>query len=172
MTEHLPRRPTCTVVPADRLRAAFEELRDAGAAAQTTFVLPERPWSLRDHPITCVAALTTHHDVRSALTALLRGAALVVSIDPAFPPSVERDLARLAAVRRIQHAEPTRIELSDDQSQILRLLAAGKSLPDVAAELFLSLRTAERRLSAARRLLGVRSTAEALVVMAGAGRTG
>lgn len=165
-------RPTCTVVPPDHLRAAFEEHRDGGAVAQTTLVLPERPWSLRDHPITCVAALVSDDDVRRALTALLRGASLVVAIDPSLPPSVERDLARLAAVRRVEPAAPTRIELSDDQRQILRLLADGNSLPDVAAQLFLSLRTTERRLSAARRLLGVRSTAEALVVMAGVGRPG
>ena len=53
--------------------------------------------------------------------------------------------------------------LDEDQVRLLRLLAEGLSVPEAAKACLLSQRTAERRLSAARRVLGVASTAEALV---------
>ena len=168
----LPGRPVCRIVPTEQLRACFEAVRDSGAVAQTTLVLPNQPWFLRERPITCVSELRSEHDVISALIALLRGAALVVSVHPDLPGSAGRDLARLADVQRLDQQVPVPLPLSEDQRQILALLADGRSLPDVATELYLSLRTAERRLSAARRLLGVRSTAEALVVVATMGRSG
>ena len=52
----------------------------------------------------------------------------------------------------------------------LELLAEGRSLGNAAATLHISRRTADRRLAAARRALGVRTTTEALLLADGRGR--
>jgi DNA-binding CsgD family transcriptional regulator len=53
-------------------------------------------------------------------------------------------------------------ELDAEQLQLLELIAAGHSLAEAAAALHLSVRTAARRLVAARFSLGVSTTAEAV----------
>ena len=49
------------------------------------------------------------------------------------------------------------------------MLAAGMSVADASRTLFISRRTADRRLAAARITLGVRTTAEAVVAWSRAG---
>ena len=50
-----------------------------------------------------------------------------------------------------------------DGTGLLALLAKGRSLSEAAAALYLSRRTADRRLAAARIVLGVATTVEALL---------
>jgi len=64
-----------------------------------------------------------------------------------------------------------RIHLSDideEQRRLLDLLAKGLSVTAASRRLFLSRRTADRRLARARAMLGVRSNAEAIVVASSA----
>ena len=61
--------------------------------------------------------------------------------------------------------------LTADQRSLLMLLAEGLSVAEAAQRMFLSLRTAERRLSAARKALGVATTAEAIEALTGSRRT-
>jgi len=182
---------TIEVVPDALERSTLERLRHAGGVVQTTFLLPAEPWDLAASGITCIAGVDGPTAAGAALAVALRGADLVVVVNPAFAwPGLDDfldDLQRLRATalpsaagarsvagRSVGSTAPSAAvdlgELSADQRQILALLADGLALPDVAARLYLSLRTAERRLGAARRLLGVRSTAEALVAIAGSDR--
>ena len=71
------------------------------------------------------------------------------------------DLRRLGAVdHRIGEPDPD--PLSPDHRELLRLLGQGRSLGEAARLLAVSRRTADRRLSAARKALGVATTAEAV----------
>ena len=54
--------------------------------------------------------------------------------------------------------------LDEQQRRLLNLLAEGFSVAAAARRLYLSRRTADRRLAAARAALGVRSNAEAVVL--------
>lgn len=163
-------RPTCTFVAADALRAAFEQRRDTGPA-QTNLRLPDGPWRLTDPPITCVVIIESEHDAEAALLAARRGAALVLTVadevaDADWVPRFVRDLDRLCLVDvgRAPAPDPRQL-LTADQIQLIDLLAAGLSIPEAAGRLFLSLRTAERRVGAAKRLLGTATTAEAIMLV-------
>ena len=59
-------------------------------------------------------------------------------------------------------------DLDPQVQSLLRLMVDGATLGDAARALHLSRRTADRRLAEARRVLGVRSTTEALVAVAAA----
>jgi DNA-binding NarL/FixJ family response regulator len=59
--------------------------------------------------------------------------------------------------------------LTHDEQRVLALVRAGLAVGEAARELHISRRTADRRLAAARRKLGVRTTAEAVVAANGNG---
>lgn len=175
----------CVATPADAPLLLDALRRRRPGVVQTHFDLPASPWDLSGECLTCIAPVVDVSTATAAVDALLRGAdvVLLVDLDQPWPGLDEllEDATRLAPVidtldivggvgRAAAAPEvPSPAALSADQRQILELLATGVALPEVAATLFMSLRTAERRVSAARRLLGVRTTAEALAIaMAGA----
>ena len=127
-------------------------------------------------------------DARAALLAAVRGAGLAVRLDRGQPwaSAFLADLARLDAApdphSTADHPHPaapagladparptgTRAPapvgpLTPEQRQLLDLLAAGASIAQAARALFLSLRTANRRVATARDALGVTSTREAVL---------
>lgn len=165
-------RPTIRVVAVDALREEIDHRRDSASSAttrcQTTFDLPDEPWDAVGFVCVGAVAASTADDVRRAA---LRGAELVLAFpNESWVAPLVRDLARVGDV--VVGARPAGDpveQLVDDQRELLELLASGATIPEAAAALFLSTRTAERRLGAARRLLGVRTTAEA-VLLAGARR--
>jgi DNA-binding CsgD family transcriptional regulator len=68
-----------------------------------------------------------------------------------------------AALLAATHGGDERVdELEPDQLRLLEAIASGHSLAEVAATMNVSVRTAARRLVAARMSLGVRTTAEAV----------
>ena len=162
-----------SLVDSSELRPAFERIRDAGGAVQTNLQLPVVPWSLVAADLTCVATVSGPGDAAEAIVAALRGVSLVLFVghDASWAGRVDflEDLDRLRSIAPDgPSSAPAALlapmpEIGPDQGDILELLAEGLSLPEAAGRLFLSLRTTERRLSAAKRLLGVRSTAEAVV---------
>jgi DNA-binding NarL/FixJ family response regulator len=70
-------------------------------------------------------------------------------------------------IRQLDYApgayEQRRLELTDRELEILRLLATPRSPAQIASELFLSKKTVQNHISAIYRKLGVRSRAEAIV---------
>jgi DNA-binding NarL/FixJ family response regulator len=106
-------------------------------------------------------------DARRALLVALGGAALVVTAR-AESSVIDRfidELRRLGPVDHVtaDHGIPAG-GLDAEQRGLLALLADGLTLGQAADELGLSRRTADRRLAAARRALGVATTAQAIIV--------
>jgi DNA-binding CsgD family transcriptional regulator len=119
--------------------------------------------------VACTGVVATEEQAAAAVLAAARGASVIVD---ARGPRVllDRlcdDLRRLGS---LDHRLPSSVAAADDglddeQRHLLLLLAEGLSLGDAAARLHLSRRTADRRLAAARRALGVRTTTEAVVAV-------
>lgn len=154
------------VADAVLLPDAVAAARDAGLQPRPGFDLPDRPWDLSSSDLACCGEVRDADDASAALLCAARGAAVVVVVrDPALIGRMYEDLRRLGTVEEFVGSVPaqrTGPSLADDQVALLRLLAAGHSVPEAATRLYLSQRTAERRLAAARSELGVGTTAEAL----------
>lgn len=127
-------------------------------------VPPDDPWDLGPARLVVVGVLPDLPASQAALLCAVRGAGLVVGLDPAAPwaAGFRADLRRLAPEEPAAAggaADP----LSPDQRDMLDLLAAGHSIAQAARLRFLSLRTANRRVAEARDVLGVATTREAVL---------
>jgi DNA-binding CsgD family transcriptional regulator len=141
----------------------LEAMEEAGVSIVRGWRLPDEPWDLTRRRIACTGRVATHADLEDALVAAARGASLVVeSPVPAalFAPLAE-DLRRLGVV---EHRRSDGLDA--EQRRILTLLGQGLSVGEAATQLFISRRTADRRLAAARAALGVRTNNEAVVSVA------
>lgn len=130
---------------------------------------PAEPWDLADQALLLERRTP---DIRAAADAVIdavRGASLLVSAprDPELRAALLRDLSRIGDVVEVHPVTSPLDELDDEQRTLLTAIAGGATTAEAAAAAFLSPRTAERRLAAARRLLGVRTTAEAASQVAG-----
>lgn len=100
-----------------------------------------------------------------AVMAAVAGRSLVVH-GLADQPVIDRLLDDLRRLDRVEvWAPPPAAALNADERKLLELLATGRTLREAAAELYLSPRTADRRLARARQALGVRTTAEAILAL-------
>jgi LuxR family transcriptional regulator, quorum-sensing system regulator BjaR1 len=77
--------------------------------------------------------------------------------------------AAFVSARRLLEAPPGLGPLSERERQVLAWTAAGQRQADIAATLGLSVRTVENHLRAARRRLGVGTTAQAIRIALGSG---
>ena len=107
-------------------------------------------------------------DVTDAVLAIVRGASVVVVV-----PASSRGLAAalLDALGRLGldltvEDRTVAVELDEPDIQLLTLLGRGGSIDEAGRELGFSRRTAQRRLEAARRRLGVATNREALALVA------
>lgn len=128
---------------------------------------PVRPWAV---------TVDDAHSATEALLAAVAGRSLLIHAVAARDvlDRLYDDLRRLAVVeiRTDDTAAGSATDgvaalaaLGEDELALLRLLAAGLTLREAAAELHLSPRTADRRLARARAALGARTTAEAIVAL-------
>ncbi len=111
-------------------------------------------------------AVRTEADARSAVLAALDGADVAVdsTADPVLVERVAGDLRRLGREEPVAlRPVPSGAEPGPDERRLLDLLIEGMSLGEAAGALHVSRRRADRRLAAARRTLGVATSAEALV---------
>ena len=165
-------RPRVVLCPgADDLRAAAAPLDRAGWSVHDGFDLPDEPWDFGPRRWACVGVVATEADGEQAVWALARGCALVLSLAEDLAPEIGADLERAGTVELFDPAPPDRGPLSDDEASLLDALASGMSVRQAAAELYLSNRTAQRRLASARTALGVRTTREAVLTWTRRGRT-
>jgi DNA-binding NarL/FixJ family response regulator len=122
--------------------------------------------------VVCTGAIRTADDARRALLAAVSGAGLIVGAS-ADRMTIDRfldDLRRLGPVEHVLRRRPTRPRLTDGQRALLGLIAEGLTVREAAAELRIARSTADGRLAAARRALGVESTAAAIVATLAGGR--
>jgi DNA-binding CsgD family transcriptional regulator len=147
--------------PASALRKATAD----GWRPQRGLAVPDEPWDLAAHRHLAVAAVRTEAEAASALLLAVRGAGLIVSVDGTAPwaAGLLADLDRLDAPAPESAGTDAEMPLSQEQCDLLDLLAAGASIASAAASLYVSLRTANRRIAAARTALGAASTSEAVV---------
>lgn len=145
------------------LDAAAAELGRQGWRVHPGLTPPEEPWDLGPAKLVAVAPLLDLAAAQAALLCAVRGAGLVVGLDPGSPwaAGFRADLRSLAAASQVAAAPAG--DLSPDQRDILELLAAGNSISQAAWLRFLSLRTANRRVAEARDALGVATTREAVL---------
>jgi hypothetical protein len=144
---------------AARLALAIEAARAEGWTIVKGWAAP----LARDRVI-CTGRIRNADDARRALLAAVAGSGLLVS-SSADPETLDRfvdDLRRLGPVERVA-AEPIGDrQLAPGQRALLGLLAEGVDLDAAALELGVTRRTAERRLAAARRVLGAGPTGSAI----------
>lgn len=100
-----------------------------------------------------------HDDVRRALAAVDSG-------DTVLAGPVARRLRQILAQQSVQRPFP---QLSDRETEILELLARGRSNEQIAATLFLSVKTIRNYVSAVFAKLGVNSRAAAVAAARDAG---
>jgi DNA-binding NarL/FixJ family response regulator len=117
-----------------------------------------------DPEVVCVGTVRDAGDAAEALLAAVAGAGLVVHAEAARDV-IDRfvdDLRRLGPAEHRTGERPP-LNLTADERRLLDALVEGKTLGQAAAELHLSRRTADRRLSSAKTKLGASSSAEAVV---------
>ncbi len=171
--------PSPILVAAD-VTAAEEtsaRLRDAGWTVTAPDQVPPEPWDLVGRALVVVV---TADEAGMADVVLLaaRGAGLVLVVDIEDPVIAEALLDQLGRIGPVRDAgvvggSGAARRLSREEAAVLEALAEGASIPEAAARLFVSVRTANRRLASARAALGVDSTRAAVVAhMATRDRTG
>ncbi|MDQ3894427.1 MAG: helix-turn-helix transcriptional regulator, partial [Actinomycetota bacterium] len=159
-------------------------VEDAGTAEHVTFRLQEegwnrvaqldpgkRPWDVSAERLVVVTSVRTRADAGRVLLAASRGVSLVVVNEArrSVAAQLVEDLQRLGTTVTFPHrrADPLR-RLEPEEHRLLTLVASGSSIADAAHKLHIARRTADRRLAAARRTLGVKTTSEAVMVVAAA----
>jgi DNA-binding CsgD family transcriptional regulator len=142
---------------------ALAAMEEAGASIVRGWQLPDEPWDLARRHIACAGRITTRTDLEDALLAAARGASLVVEgpVPAELSAPLVEDLRRLGVV---EHRCSDGLDV--EQRRILTLLGEGFSVREAADQLFISRRTADRRLAAARAELGVGTNNEAVVAVA------
>ncbi len=157
--------PPRLVLPADGDTAtAVHDLVRQGWRAHQGFDLPTEPWDVGPHRIVVVGTISDAGTAQAALLCVVRGAGLVATLDRTVGWAAAF-LADLGRVRPTDAPTPAldELALSDEQRALLDLLAEGHSIAQAARRLYLSLRTANRRVAQARAVLGVATTREAVL---------
>ena len=155
--------PPYVVLPLSAdLDPAIRRAAAQGFRPQRGFAFADEPWDLAATRQVAVGTVASTDEAERALLLAIRGAGLIVTVDTEAPwaAGFVADVQRLAAPAPAVGAD---LPLSPEQRQILDLLADGASIASAATILFLSLRTANRRVAEARAALGVTSTSEAVI---------
>jgi DNA-binding NarL/FixJ family response regulator len=155
------------------LAAVVRVLASSGWTVRSGLRVPDEPWDLTTSRTIVSGVVSDDHAVADAVLAAARGAGVAAVVDPetSAARALLADLARIGTVLRSPDApDPEQPEPVDDglpltpeQRALLDRLAAGDSIAAAATAEFLSLRTANRRIAAAREALGVTTTRQAVV---------
>ncbi|GAA3395850.1 LuxR family transcriptional regulator [Cryptosporangium minutisporangium] len=175
-------RPLYVLRTAADLAVVVRRLAAEGWAVRTGLSVPDEPWDLTATRTVVTGPVADDDAVAGAVLAAARGAGVVAVADAESTTgqALLADLARIGPVRRAPRTSDTNgpaaartepdaggsgdgLPLTDEQRALLDRLAAGDSIAAAAAAEFLSLRTANRRIAAAREALGVRTTRQAVI---------
>lgn len=148
--------------------AAGVQLRRSGHDCRSGFDVPAPFSTAPAARVVCTGAVDGPDTARAALLAAAQGASVIVWIDEGTVDDGLRrrflsDLARLGPVTSGEVGDGPEPVLTAEQRELLECVADGASIPEAAAQLFVSVRTAERRMAQVRAALGVRTTAAAAV---------
>jgi DNA-binding CsgD family transcriptional regulator len=146
------------------VRALVDDLRSSGYRVRDIAPVPESLAVARSGEVV-VIRVSSVVDAGDAVRLALRGFGLVVVglADRATLDLLYDDLRRFGRLDVRTTAAPDALQALDaEERAVLACLAEGMTLGEAATSLHLSRRTADRRLSAARRKLGVATTIQAL----------
>ncbi len=161
-------RPLFVLESAAELAVVVRRLAGEGWAIREGFAAPREPWDLTTSRLVFTGAVSCRSVVADVVLAAARGAGVATVADPDTEAGrlLLTDLRRIGPVARSPDAQAgagAELPLSEEQRALLKRLADGQSIAAAAAAEFLSLRTANRRIAAARDALGVRTTRQAVV---------
>lgn len=162
--------PLMVLRDADEVRASARRLREGGHRVQDGFALDDEPFALGGARLLCAGRVDDLAAAAAALVAAVRGAGLLVdlALEDEIAADFLEDLGRIGAVTfgvAPSEARDQAPALAGEARLLLELLADGATIPDAARQLYISVRTAERRVGDARKALGVRTTAEAIAAL-------
>ena len=162
-----PRHVVATPGDADTV---LRRLTRDGWQARDGFALPDPGWDVTGTRLVLHGRIGDPDTLQLAVLAAARGAAIVAVCDAesALGRALVDDLSRLGPVHQGVADPPPAggnsvADLVPEQRALLDRLAAGDTIAAAAAAEFLSLRTANRRITEARALFGVRTTREAVL---------
>jgi hypothetical protein len=154
----------------DTLDVARLVAEAAGRRVVAGWTLPPRPWDLGAAGIVVQGVLHDPNDDAALVDAVVRGVSAIVGVERSRPVPVRLlDALRRSAPVLDWRSCPV-MGLDATQARLLIALANGRSTRDAASEMFLSLRTAHRRMAEARDALGAPSTNAAAAELAKAMR--
>jgi DNA-binding CsgD family transcriptional regulator len=162
--------PFAAAVAAERRAAAAQDAPDAAvaaerwAAAADLWTAARRPYERAWARLREADALFAARDRDAARTALHDIAADADALGARPLRAAAEDLAaraRVAAAPTRRH-RPDPTELTDREREVLRLLAEGRTNPQVAADLFLSVKTVGSHVSRVLAKLGAATRGEAV----------
>ncbi len=154
---------------ASELAGTLTELARDGWSLHEGWRPSRHGFAVTDARVVCHGAVLDARDTAAAVLAAARGAGVVAAVGPApgLAPRLFQDLSRLGPVGTAEPVGDAPEMLLDRETYaLLAALAEGQTLGVAARSLSISPRTADRRLAAARRRLGVTTTAEALARLA------
>lgn len=143
----------------DEAAGSVRSARRAGWRVREGFALPWRQWGLEDKRIVCTGAVADDHALAQAVMAASRGCGVIAWARGDFAQALEADLRRLEPESGVVEESL----LSEEERALLEHLASGSTIAAAAKAEFVALRTANRRIAAARSKLGVSTTREAVL---------
>ena len=163
MSEHLPLHVVPTPAEAD---AIVRRCTAAGWRSHRGFALLEPAWDLGERRLVAHGAVPDEHTASQAVLAAARGTGVIAVASGRLALALAADLRRVGPLGATPgRAEPTDgLDLDLEQRALLNRLAAGSTIAAAAEAEFVSLRTANRRIAAARSTLGVKTTREAVMI--------
>ncbi|WP_026931633.1 hypothetical protein [Glycomyces tenuis] len=163
MSDALPLHVVPTGSDAD---AIVRRCAAAGWKAHRGFALLEPAWDLAERRLVAHGPVADEHTASQAVLAAARGAGVVAVAGGRIALALAADLRRVGPLGLTPgKAEPDDgLELDMEQRALLNRLAAGSTIAAAAEAEFVSLRTANRRIAAARSALGVKTTREAVMI--------
>lgn len=152
------------VVEADEalFQKALHEVEGAGWSLRPGWVEPTGMPANRGGRAAYFGAIEGRRDAEAALLASLRGYGVVARVATVDSQATFIDDLRRVGPVDLRVADRPSALLDADQRMLLQLLADGQTMARAAGTLHLSLRSVQRRMRAARAVLGARSTAEAV----------
>lgn len=163
MNETLPLHVVPTGTDADTI---VRRCTTAGWKAHRGFALLEPAWDLTARRLLTHGTVTDEHTASQAVLAAARGAGVIAVAGGRIALALAADLRRVGPLGHTPgRPEPTDgLDLDHEQRSLLNRLAAGSTIAAAAEAEFVSLRTANRRIAAARNVLGVKTTREAVMI--------
>ncbi|MFD0559372.1 hypothetical protein FB566_0009 [Stackebrandtia endophytica] len=163
--------PLYVVGTAGEATAVLRRLARGGWQTRQGFAITDPGWDVSAGKVVRYGRVPDVDTAALAVLAAARGAGVVCVCDPASQAGLvlSADLGRIGpvGVDPVEQAPKQRpaaeLPVTDEQAALLARLADGETIAAAAEAEFLSLRTANRRIAAARKALGVATTREAVL---------